>query len=117
MAVLILIFLPVLCQQESFLVVSLVLLFVAVFRCSVTSDSLHTWTVARQAPLSVGFSRQERWRGVPGPPPGDLPDPGVEPAPLVLAGKFFAAESSGKSIACQYEPFLVISLVIYCYLL
>ena len=37
------------------------------------------WTVAHQAPLSMGFSRQEYWSGLPGPPPGDLPDPGIEP--------------------------------------
>ena len=37
------------------------------------------WTVAHQAPLSMGFSRQEYWSGLPCPPPGDLPDPGIEP--------------------------------------
>ena len=37
------------------------------------------WTVARQAPLSMGFSRQEYWSGLPFPPPGDLLDPGIEP--------------------------------------
>ena len=37
-----------------------------------------TWTVAYQAPPSVGFSRQEYWRGLPFPSPGDLPDPGIE---------------------------------------
>ena len=37
------------------------------------------WTVAHQAPLSMGFSRQEYWSGLPFPPPGDLPDPGIEP--------------------------------------
>ena len=37
------------------------------------------WTVAHQAPLSMGFSRQEYWSGLPWPPPGDLPDPGNEP--------------------------------------
>ena len=37
------------------------------------------WTVARQASLSVGFSRQEYWSGVPFPSPEDLPDPGIEP--------------------------------------
>ena len=36
------------------------------------------WTVARQAPLSTGFSRQEYWSGMPFPPPGDLPDPGIK---------------------------------------
>ena len=40
------------------------------------------WTVARQAPLSMGFSRQEYWSGVPCLPPGDLPNPGVEPESL-----------------------------------
>ena len=44
------------------------------------------WTVARQAPLSMGFSRQEYWSGLPCPPPGDLPDPGIEPkSPVVPA--------------------------------
>ena len=37
------------------------------------------WTVAHQAPLSVGFSRQEYWSGLPFPSPGDLPNPGIEP--------------------------------------
>ena len=41
------------------------------------------WTVALQAPLSIGFSRQECWGGLPCPPPGDLPDPGMEPASLM----------------------------------
>ena len=47
------------------------------------------WTIARQAPLSTGFSRQECWSGVPCPPPGDLPDPGIKlmsPATLALQG-------------------------------
>ena len=39
------------------------------------------WTVARQVPLSMGFSRQENWCGLPFPSPGDLPNPGTEPAP------------------------------------
>ena len=44
------------------------------------------WTVALQAPLSMGFSRQEYWGGLPCPPPGDLPDPGIKPAsPVALA--------------------------------
>ena len=40
------------------------------------------WTVARQAPLSMGFSRQEYWSGLPCPPPGDLPNPAIEPVCL-----------------------------------
>ena len=47
--------------------------------CSVVSNSATPRTAACQAPLSVGFSRQEYWTGVPFPPPGDLPDPGIEP--------------------------------------
>ena len=42
-------------------------------------DSVTPWTVARQAPLPMGFARQEYWSGLPCPPPGDLPDPGMEP--------------------------------------
>ena len=51
------------------------------------------WTIACQAPLSMGFSRQEYWSGLPCPPPGHLPDRGIEPASLMspaLAGGFFA---------------------------
>ena len=50
------------------------------------------WTVARQAPLSMGFSRQEYWSELPFPSPGDLPNPGIEPMFLTspaLAGQFF----------------------------
>ena len=43
------------------------------------SDSVTSWTVAHQAPLSMEFSRQEYWSGLPFPSPGDLPDPGIEP--------------------------------------
>ena len=58
--------------------------------CSVVSDSLVTpWTVARQDPLSVGFSRQEYWSGLPFPPPGHLPHPGIKPTSPALAGGFF----------------------------
>ena len=50
------------------------------------------WTASHQAPLSMGFSRQEHWSGLPCLPPGDLPDPGIEPMSLMslaLAGRFF----------------------------
>ena len=51
------------------------------FSCSVVSDSLvTTWTIAHQAPWSMGFSRQESWSKLPFPPPGDLPNPGIKPA-------------------------------------
>ena len=55
------------------------------------------WTVARQAPLSTGFSRQEHWSGLPCPSPGDLPDPGIEPVSLMspeVAGGFFTTSTT-----------------------
>ena len=52
---------------------------------------------ARQAPLSMGFPRQEHWSGLPFPPPRSLHDPGVEPASPALAGRFFTTEPPGKS--------------------
>ena len=54
------------------------------------------WTVAHQAPLSMGFSRQEHWSGLPFPSPWDLPDPGIKPTSLMsplLAGGFFTTKS------------------------
>ena len=54
------------------------------------------WTVAYQAPPSMGFSRQEYWSGLLFPSPGDLPYPGIEPAAPALAGGFFTTESPGK---------------------
>ena len=46
---------------------------------SVMSDSATPWTITYQVPLSMGFSRQEYWSGLPFPSPRDLPDPGIEP--------------------------------------
>ena len=52
------------------------------------------WTVAPQAPLPVGFPRQEYWSGLLFPPPGDLPNPGVIPGSFALAGRFFTTKDS-----------------------
>ena len=55
------------------------------------------WTVASQALLSMGFSRQEYWHELPSPPPGDLPDPGIKPVSLksaALAGGFFTTSAT-----------------------
>ena len=52
--------------------------------CSVVSNSATPWIIAHQAPLSRGFPRQGYWRGLPFPPPGDLPDPGIEPCASCL---------------------------------
>ena len=57
------------------------------FSCSVTSHSFATpFAVARQAPLPMGFPRQEYWNRLPYPSPGDLPGPGIEPMSPALAG-------------------------------
>ena len=62
----------------------------------VVSDSFATpWTIACQAPLTVGFSRQEYWSGLPFPSPGVLLDPGIKHT-SALAGRFFTAELPGK---------------------
>ena len=58
------------------------------------------WTVASQAPLSMRFSRQEYWNGLPCPPPGDLPNTGVKPMPLMslaLAGGFFTTRTTWEA--------------------
>ena len=63
---------------------------------SVVSNFVTPWTVAHQAPPSMGFSRQEYWSGLPCPPSGDLPNPGIEPKALMfpaLAGSFFTTGS------------------------
>ena len=64
-----------------------------------------SWTVAQQAPLSMGFSRQEYGRGLPYPPPGDLPDPGIDsmslPSPA-LAGGFFTISAIWEA-CCGYS--------------
>ena len=62
------------------------------------------WTVAYEASLSMGFSRQEYWRGLLLPPPGDLPHPGIKPSSLVspaLAGRFFTTSATWEVL---YEP-------------
>ena len=68
------------------------------FSRSVVSDSFETpWTSDRQAPLSIGFPRQEYWSGLPFPPPGDLPHPETKPTFPALAGRFFTAEPPRKT--------------------
>ena len=57
---------------------------------------MNPWTVAHQAPLSMGFSRQEYWSGLPFPSPGDLPDPGIEPGFPALEADSLPSEPPGK---------------------
>ena len=63
------------------------------------SDFATPWTVACQAPLSMGFPRQEYWSGLPFLSPGDLPDPGIEPVSHAFAGEFFTAKPASL-VAC-----------------
>ena len=65
------------------------------------------WTVAHQASLSMGFSRQEHWSGLPCPPPGGLPNPGIEPTSLMsppLAGVFLTTSVPGKPTSATSRP-------------
>ena len=64
------------------------------------------WTVAPEAPLSMGFSRQEYWRRLPLPSLGDLPNPGIEPMSLTspaLAGRFFTISTTWEAHTTQYH--------------
>ena len=91
---------PVLLVQDFFLC----LFLVAVVRKRLLSVHVSNsfgiaWTVTCQAPLYMGFSRQEYWSGLPFPTPADLPDSGIEsvsPGSPALAGEFFTTEPSGK---------------------
>ena len=56
------------------------------------------WTIAPQAPLSMGFSRQVYWSGLPFPSPGDLPNPGTEPRSPVLQADALTSEPPGKPV-------------------
>ena len=60
------------------------------------SNSAIPWTVALQAPLSMEFSRQEYWSGLPFPSPGNLPDPGIEPGSPALKADSLPTELLGK---------------------
>ena len=63
---------------------------------------VNPWTVAHQAPLSMRFSKQEYWSGLPFPSPGDLPDPGIKITSLMspsLAGRFFSTSTAWKTLS------------------
>ena len=68
------------------------------------------WTVALQAPLSVGFSRQECWSGFPFPPPVGLPNPGIEPRPPALQADSLPSEPPGKPCTSVISPIELPSL-------
>ena len=64
-----------------------------------------SWITAYQAPLSMEFSRQEYWSGLPFPSPGDLPDPGIEPRSPALQADTLSSEPPGK-LAGKEDTFL-----------
>ena len=69
-----------------------------------------SWTGARQAPLSMEFSRQEYWSGLPFPIPRDLPNPGVEPMSPALAGGFFTTSTTWEAFPFKFNnllPFII----------
>ena len=86
-----------------------------VYLCSVTclvvSNSATLWTAAPQAPLSMGFSRQDNWNGLPFLPPGDLLDPGIKPGSLALAGGFFNIWATRKATREAHRNQSVASLI------
>ena len=61
-----------------------------------SSSFATTWTIACQAPLSMRFHKQVYWSRLPFPSPADLPDPGIKPVSLALAGGFITTEPPGK---------------------
>ena len=81
------------------------------FSCSVMSDSFaNPWTVSCQAPLAMGFSRQEYWSGLPFPPPGDLPDLGLALMFLTLVGRSLTTEPPGEP---KYSRCLLLNYFVY----
>ena len=73
------------------------------------------WTIVRQAPLSMGFSRQEYWSELPFPPPGDLPDPGTEPTFFMSAyvGRWVITSATWKAPRIQqYISYIISSTVL-----
>ena len=75
------------------------------------SNSAIPWTAACQAPLFMEFSRQEYW--LPSPSPGDLPNPGIKPASLALAGRFFAIEPPGKPMSVRVCVCVCVCVCVY----
>ena len=69
------------------------------------------WTVAHQAPPSMGFSRQEYWSGLPFPSPGDLPNPGIKPRSPALQADALTSEPPGKTAVIFYMISLRFSIL------
>ena len=96
-------------------------IIVAVYVCVLTQSCPTLWTPrtpTHQTPLSMKFSRQEYWTGLPFPTPGDLPDPGMEPLSLMspaLASRFFTTAPPGKPQYHNYfTSFTPYNLTLHC---
>ena len=73
------------------------------------SDSATPWTIGRQSPLSMEFSKQEYWGGLPFPTPEDLPNLGIKPASLIspaLAGRFFTTSATWEAPRSFIKPYI-----------
>ena len=78
-------------------------IYMCVCVCAQLSDSVTPWTVVHHVPLSLGFSRQECWSGLPFFPPGALPNPGIKPMSPALASRFFTTEPPGKPVIYIFQ--------------
>ena len=83
-----------------------ILLSCTMLCCSVVPDFVTPWTVAHQAPLSMGFSRQEYWSGLPCPPSGDLPNPGIESRSPYCRWILYYLNHQGGT------PFIILSYIV-----
>ena len=91
---------------RAFFLVSSESVALCVCPCMLSYDQLFAtpWTVAHQAPLCMGFSRQEYWSRLPCLPPGDLPKPGMEPESPALAGRFVTTSAAWETKNAGYLP-------------
>ena len=71
------------------------------------------WTVAHQAPLSMGLLRQEYWSGLPFPSPGDLPDPGLKPRSPALQADALPLSHQGSPVLHSMELKIVTQIILY----
>ena len=74
------------------------------------------WTVAHQAPLSMEFSRQKYWSGLPHPPPGDLPNPGIEPKSFVLQADSIPLSHQGSPMYMYTYMNMYMCMYMYTYM-
>ena len=101
-------------NQAKARIITLLVAIIPCIVCVLVAQSfltLQPHRLTHQAPLSVGFSRQEHWSGLPFPSPGDLPDPRIESKSPALAGKFFTNEPPGKS--CYLPNIIIIIILIW----